>query len=152
MKYSIEEAIEYGKRKEIDIWLQSFLRDDSYDHANPNIPLADGLLLEERFYYGPVLINFDMITPKRIEEHISGNDLKFYEEKTSDIIGNYTDLNLPPLILEYKDDKLYLVDGNHRYSALKKLNIDKYYAIIWGNKDKEKEFLGDNYGIRRSVW
>ena len=152
MKYNTETALEYSKKGEIDKWLQLFLRDDNYEHANPNIPLADGLLLEERFYYGPILIDFDKITPKRIEEHITGNDLNFYKEKVDGIINNYTNIDLPPLILEYKDDKLYLVDGNHRYSVLKKLNIDKYYAIIWGNKDKEKDFLGEESNeIRRSI-
>ena len=46
MKYSIDEAQEYAKRNELDQWLQLFLRDDSYEHANPNLPLADGLLIE----------------------------------------------------------------------------------------------------------
>ena len=47
MKYTIKEAKEYSKRNELDKWLQLFLRDDSYVHASPNIPLADGLLLED---------------------------------------------------------------------------------------------------------
>ena len=61
MKYTIEEAIEYSKRNKLDKWLQLFLRDDSYEHASPNIPLADGLLLEERFFIGPILIDFDKV-------------------------------------------------------------------------------------------
>ena len=42
-------------------------------------------------------------------------------------------------IVEYKNNNLYLTDGNHRYSALKKLNVDKYYVIIWGNKLLEND-------------
>ena len=140
MKYSIESAHEYANKNELDKWCQLFLRDGGYEHANPNIPLADGLLLEERFYAGPFLIDFSKITPMRIDEHLGGNELDFYLEKESGIVENYNNLNMPPLILEYKDDKLYLVDGSHRFSALRKMGINEYYAIVWGNKDKEKEF------------
>ena len=101
MKYSISEAKEYSKRNELGKWLQLFLRDNSYKHANPNISLADGLLLEERFYVGPVLIDLDKINTFRIEKDI-----------------------------EDENNKLNLVDGNHRYSALKKLGFNKYYVII----------------------
>ena len=140
MKYSINEAKEYSKRNELGEWLQLFLRDDSYDHANPNIPLADGLLLEERFYIGPVLIYLDKINTVRIEKDIEDeNDRLFYQQKENGILNDFNNDNMPPLIVEYKDGKLNLVDGNHRYSALKKLGINKYYVIIWGNKIQENE-------------
>ena len=140
MNYSIDNAIEYSKRNEIDKWVQLFLRDGSYEHANPNIPLADGLLLEERFYMGPLLIDLNKITTLRIEKDIEDeNDKLFYRQKENGISKAYNDYNMPPLIAEYKDGKLNLVDGSHRYTALRKLNVDKYYVIIWGNKNLEKE-------------
>ena len=140
MKYSAEEAMEYAKRNELDKWLQLFLRDDSYEFAGPNIPLADGLLLEERFYIGPILIDLNKLTPLRIEKHIDAeNDLKYFNEVVDRIAVDYKDYNLPPFIVEYKDGILGLTDGNHRYRALKKLGIDKYYVIIWGNKEFENE-------------
>lgn len=136
MKYTIDEAIEYSNRNELDKWLQLFLRDNSYEQASPNIPLADGLLLEERFYIGPVLIDLDKINTIRIEKDIEDEDDRlFYQQKENGILENYSDYNMPPLIVEYKNNKLNLVDGNHRYSALKKLGINKYYVIIWGNKN-----------------
>ncbi len=141
MKYTIEEANKYSNENKLDIWLQSFLRDNNNDHANPNIPLADGLLLEERFYLGPILFDLDNITPVRIENHLQGNELKYYNEVVDRIKNDYNNYNLPPLILEYKDNKFYLTDGNHRYSALKKLKIDKYYVIVWGNKNIKDKFI-----------
>ena len=142
MKYTINEAQEYANRNELDKWVQSFLRDGSYDHANPNIPLADGLLLEERFYVGPILINLDDLNPLRIEKDVKDeNDRLFYLQKEDGILNNYNDYNMPPLIAEYKDNRLDLVDGSHRYSALKKLNINKYYVIIWGNKKLKEDLI-----------
>ena len=140
MKYSVDEAKEYSKRNKLDKWLQLFLRDDSYEYANPNIPLADGLLLEERFYVGPVLIDLDKINTIRIEKDIEDeNDRLYYHQKENGILKCYNDYNMPPLIVEFKNNKLNLVDGNHRYSALKKLGVNKYYVIIWGNKKIEDE-------------
>lgn len=123
----------------MDKWLQSFLRDDSYENASSNIALANGLLLGERVFIGPILIDLKRITTKRIEKDLNGNELKYYEEVVNRIATDYKDYNLPPFIVEYKNNKLYLTDGNHRYSALKKLNVDKYYVIIWGNKLLEND-------------
>lgn len=141
MKYSIEEAKEYSDRNELDKWLQSFLRDTTTKHPGDNIPLADGLLLEDRFYIGPILINLSDLETVRIEKDIEGNDLDYYNEVVSRMSSDYKDYNFPPFIVEYKNNKLILTDGNHRYSALKKLNISEYYVIIWGNKSLEKELL-----------
>ena len=38
---------------------------------------------------------------------------------------------MPPLIINRKDYMYELTDGNHRFEALKKLGIDKYWIIIW---------------------
>ena len=139
MKYTVEEAIKYSNDNKLDEWVQLFLRDDKTKHPGDNFPLADGLLLEERFYLGPILMKLDDIEPVRIEKDITGNDLKYYEEVVSRMANDFNGSNFPPFIIEYKNNKLYLTDGNHRYSALKKLNVDKYYAIVWGNKNLEKE-------------
>ena len=141
MKYTVEEAKEYSNRNEIDKWVQLFLRDDSYEYASPNISLAEGLLLEDRFYFGPVLMDLDSITTKKKKKDLKGNELKYYEEVVERISNDYKNFNLPPFIVEYKNNELYLTDGNHRFSTLKKLNIDKYYVIIWGNKEQEKKFI-----------
>lgn len=117
------------------------MRDDSYKNASPNIALADGLLLEERFYIGPILIDFDKITTKRIEKDLKGNELKSFEEVVERIYKDYNSYNLPPFIVEYKNNKFYLTDGNHKFSALKKLNISKYYVIIWENKELKTDVI-----------
>lgn len=145
MKYTLEESIKYSKEGKIEEWVQSFLRDDKAPYASPNYALADGLNLEERFYYGPVEFDLDKITPMRIETNLSGNELDYYMKKVDRMANDFNGENFPPLILEYKDDKFYLTDGSHRYSTLKRLGIDKYPSIIWGNKELEKE-IKEKYG------
>ncbi|MBR3116457.1 MAG: hypothetical protein IKF36_01100 [Bacilli bacterium] len=139
MKFTLEEAIVYSKEGRIDEWIQEFLRNKFDEHANPNLPLADGLLLEERFYYGPVEIDLDKITTIRVEEDLEGNELEWYNKVVDRMSNDFNGSNFPPLILEYKDNKLYLTDGNHRYSTLRRKDVDKYYAIIWGNKNLEND-------------
>lgn len=139
MKYTIDEAITFSNKNNLDKWVQLFLRDGSYKNASPNIALADGLLLEKRFYIGPVLIDLDSIITVRTEMDLEGDELKYYEEVVERISKDYKDYNLPPFIVEYKNNKLYLTDGNHRFSALKKLGVNKYYVIIWGNKNLEED-------------
>ncbi len=141
LNYTVNEATEFSNENRLEEWVQSFLRDDKKDHASPNYALADGLKLEERFYYGPIEFDLDKITTMRVESDLSGNELKYYNEVVDRMSSDFNGTNFPPLILEYKDDKYYLTDGNHRYSSLKRLGIDKYYSIIWGNKELENKML-----------
>ena len=148
MKYTLEEAIAYSKEGRIEEWVQNYLRNKEEKYANPNYTLADGLLLEERFYYGPIEISLDDITTKRVEKDLEGNELAWYKKVVDRMSDDFNGSNFPPLLLEYKDNKLYLTDGNHRYSSLRKNKIDKYYAIIWGNKELENDFY-NKYGIMK---
>ena len=141
MELTLKEAIDYAKEGKIDVWIQCFLRNEDKEHYNPNYALANGLLLEERFYYGPVEINLDMITTKRVEKDLEGKELTWYNKVVERMASDFNGENFPPLILEYKDEKLYLVDGNHRFSALRKKGIDRYYSVIWGNKELEEELI-----------
>lgn len=53
MKYgSTRCAKEYAEEDALAEWIQCFLRNDG-----KNIALADGLLLEKRYYYGPVMVS-----------------------------------------------------------------------------------------------
>ena len=141
MQFTLKEAIEYSKQNKIEEWVQLFLRDKEMEYASPNFALADGLKLEDRFYFGPVEIDLNIITPMRIETNLTGNELDYYMKKVDRMAADFNGENFPPLILEYRDDKFYLTDGSHRYSSLKRLGVDKYYSIIWGNKELENDML-----------
>ena len=146
MKYTLAEAIQYSKEGRIEEWVQEYLRNKEEQYANPNFVLADGLLLEERFYYGPIEVKLDDITTMRVEKDLKGVELESYNRRVDRMSSDFNGTNFPPLILEYRDNKLYLTDGSHRYSTLRRKNIDKYYAIIWGNKEFEKD-IHNKYAI-----
>ena len=139
MNFTLAEAIEYSKEGRTEEWVQEFLRNKEEQYANPNFVLADGLLLEERFYYGPIEVKLDDITTMRVEKDLKGAELESYNRRVDRMSSDFNGTNFPPLILEYRDNKLYLTDGSHRYSTLKRKDVDKYYAIIWGNKNLEND-------------
>jgi hypothetical protein len=39
----------------------------------------------------------------------------------------------PPLIVQYHEGSLTLNDGNHRYEALRRCGIKRYWVIFWFN-------------------
>jgi hypothetical protein len=57
-------------------------------------------------------------------------------KRVEDIISVYKkgDWDMPPLIINRKDNNYELNDGNHRFEALKKLGINQYWVIIWETK------------------
>ena len=62
IKYgNLETAMEYCKRNRTEEWIQQFLRCDGH-----NVALADGLLIEERFYTG--IVQFDITLLHNIKE------------------------------------------------------------------------------------
>lgn len=50
-------------------------------------------------------------------------------------------LGYAPLIAENRNGYLSVRDGNHRLGALQKLNKDKCYLIIWGDKGVEDSLI-----------
>ena len=79
IKYgNLETAMEYCKRNRTEEWIQQFLRCDGH-----NVALADGLLIEERFYTG--IVQFDITLLHNIKEgapeYLSKKDDMDYYEK-----------------------------------------------------------------------
>lgn len=137
--YTLTEAKRFADENRIAFWIQCFLRECNNDYPNPNIGLADGLLLEERFYYGPVKINLDLIYAVRTEKDITDiEEMNTYNKIVDRITKHIPEWDMPPFLVEYRSDGFFLTDGNHRYSALRNSSINSYYAVIWGRIcDKE---------------
>lgn len=136
MEFTLKEAFEYYKNYKLEDWIQKFLRDEDGIMPNPNLALADGLLLEDRQYFYPVCIPLEFLKTTRTEQDIlDKNELKHYIYKVDKIIEKLPDWDMPPLIAQFNGCDFILTDGNHRYSALKKISKSNYYTIVWCNKD-----------------
>jgi len=129
-KPTLSSAIEFSKADKLEKWIHLFLCGEGNNKA-----FSDGLKLEPRRFYSPKMIELDKL------ERCCGpeKNMKFqipkknFIKRINDIISAYNkgDWDMPPLIV-YRKEKVYEInDGNHRYEALKKVGINKYWVIMW---------------------
>ncbi|MDO4459327.1 MAG: ParB N-terminal domain-containing protein [Clostridia bacterium] len=132
---NLESALEFDKNNKIEEWIQLFLRNDG-----DNLPLADGLLLEERCYTG--IIDFDL---NKLHNVKSGAPEYFHDEESIshffDIVNNMKaeldKWNPPPMIIEFKSDgTFYVCDGRHRLEAYRQLGINRTKAVCWATGEE----------------
>ncbi|MGI6525371.1 MAG: hypothetical protein ACOX2O_08825 [Bdellovibrionota bacterium] len=131
--FSIENTLHHRDRGSFPTWLDAFLRG-----PGNNIPLADGLLQEQRWWLGPELLPLKQLIPKcgpNCEYHEDDASWKRRTTEIAQAINNGT--KLPPLIAEYRDGKLFLADGNHRHGALALIGETQYWTAIWFNSKED---------------
>lgn len=135
MNFTGCEAREWARQGKLAEWIQRFLRSDAGEHANPNPGFADGLLLEERFYIGPVRLPLSALRTVRVEEDLSDERERAEFMRKAEAIGEILDRwDMPPFLVQYREDGgLYLTDGNHRFSALRRAGAQTGPAIVWGS-------------------
>ncbi|MBQ8799934.1 MAG: ParB N-terminal domain-containing protein [Lachnospiraceae bacterium] len=140
-------AKQYDKEGKIDEWMQDFLRADG-----KNLALADGLLLEERYYFGlreiPITLLSDVKsgTPEYLH---AANDIQYFFEvvdRMKDSLANEWDA--PPLIVEYVYGKFKVDDGRHRLETYRQLGVERVWAAVWTtgeeNRKTVEKILEDN--------
>jgi len=121
--------------------IQRFLRNEGN-----NIALADGLLLEKRYYYGPVNINLSLLSrctgPEQDMNYIVSE--KSFNIRVNGIIqGVQNGLVLPPILINYVEGNLTINDGNHRYEAYKRMDYKQIPGIFWvSDKADYYELIG----------
>lgn len=140
MKYgTLTIAKEYQKKNKIDEWLQLFLRNDG-----KNIALADGLLLEHRFYIGlwdiPIHL-FSHIQEGAPEYLEKSNDIVHFFQVVDKMKENYSKWDTPPLIVEYRDEKFWVNDGRHRLIMYRDLGLDVVPAVLWTTGEENRKRL-----------
>ena len=154
MIFTGTQAREWAEQGKLAEWVQNFLRDDTGAHANLNPGFANGLLLEDRFYIGPVQLPLDHLKTVRVAEDISDvRELMEFRRKVEAIIRLLPEWDMPPFLVQYRDGALWLTDGNHRYTALWLTDGNHRYtalaesgsktgcAIIWGAACFESEAM-----------
>lgn len=120
--------MEYANQHKVEEWLQLFLRNDG-----KNCELADGLLLEERYYLGPVKTD---ITKFNVEEGAPSyltqeNDIKWFFSIVDKMKSIYNNWDMPPLIVNFTNGRYEVNDGRHRHEALRQMNVNNAYVIFW---------------------
>ncbi len=140
MKYgTLTQAKFYHDNGKIDEWLQLFLRNDG-----KNLALADGLLLEKREYIG--LKKLDISCFKDIKkgapEYLTKeNEIEYFFWIVENMKNNFEDWDVPPLIVEYVDDRFRLNDGMHRLEMYRQLGTEKVDVVLWTTGEENKRKL-----------
>lgn len=140
MKYgTLTQAKIYHDKGKIEEWLQLFLRNDG-----KNLALADGLLLEKREYFG--LCKLSMSYFKDIKEgapeYLSAeNDIKYFFWIVDNMKSNIENWDVPPLIVEYRDDKFFVNDGRHRLEMYRQLRVDDVDVVLWTTGEENAKKL-----------
>lgn len=140
MKFgTLTQAKMYHDNGKIEEWLQLFLRNDG-----KNIELADGLQLEKREYLG--LLKLKMSYFKDIKEGapeylVSENDIDYFFWIVENMKHCIEDWDVPPLIVEYRDDKFFVNDGRHRLEMYRQLGVKVVDVVLWTTGEENKRKL-----------
>lgn len=136
-EFTLEGALRHRERETWPQWVDAFLRG-----PGNNVPLANGLKLDRRWWRGPEQILLSELTPKggpgrEFNETESGWNARLRGLVEAITAGT----KVPPLIAEFKDGKLLLADGNHRHGALEQIGVKTYWTAIWCNSQRDYDLL-----------
>ena len=144
---SLTLAKQYDKEGKIDQWMQDFLRADG-----KNLALADGLLLEERHYFGlreiPIALLSDVKDGAPEYLHAE-NDIQYFFHVVDRMKESLAEgWDAPPLIVEYVYGKFQVDDGRHRLETYRQLGVECVWAAVWTtgeeNRKTVEKILEDN--------
>lgn len=139
MKYgSTTCALEYAGRGAIEEWVQLFLRNDG-----ENLEFAEGLLLEKRYYSGPVLTDITLFgieegAPSYLKE---ADEIDWFFEVVERMKSIWADWDFPPLIVNYAFGRFEINDGRHRNIALHQMNITQAPVIFWVSSEEDHRYI-----------
>lgn len=133
-------AKQYAKDGRIDEWMQDFLRADG-----KNLALADGLLLEERHYFGlreiPITLLSDVKSGAPEYLHAE-NDIQYFfhvvDRMKESLMNNW---DAPPLIVEYVYGKFKVDDGRHRLETYRQLGVKRVWAAVWTTGEENRKIV-----------
>jgi hypothetical protein len=133
-EFSVAGAKQAAAAGQIDDWVDEFLRTSS----GPNIPMADGLRKQRRWWIGPVALPLASMRrvcgPEPEMQYYTGPNA--FERKVAAIRAVAVDPDaLPPLILEYQRPLFRLCDGSHRHEALRRMGLERFWAFLWFNTE-----------------
>lgn len=140
-------AKQYAKDGRIDEWMQDFLRADG-----KNLALADGLLLEERHYFGlreiPIALLSDVKSGAPEYLH-AANDIQYFFEVVDRMKESLAEgWDAPPLIVAYVYGKFEVNDGRHRLELYRQMGVERVWAAVWTtgeeNRKTVEKILEDN--------
>ena len=135
MDDDLTKALQSAKEGKFEEWLHDFLSYNPKDEG-----LLDGLKKQKRYWLQPIEMELAMLKRTCGPE----KEMKYFEAEDvwNKTIGTMKlDLDKgwkpAPLIIEFKDGKFNVADGNHRMGALINSGYKKYWIAIWANNEQD---------------
>jgi hypothetical protein len=105
--------------------------------------LAEKLSDELGWWTGPVLLPIDRLN--RLagppgDPVLCAVDEKYWDERV-DVMEELVEdgAQLPPVIVAYRGDQLFLEDGNHRVESLRQAGEEKAWAIVGFERRRDRD-------------
>lgn len=131
-------AKKYAEEGRIDEWLQDFLRADG-----KNLALAEGLLAEERYYFGLQEIPISLLSDVKAgapEYLLAANDIQYFFEVVERMKESLREgWDAPPLIVEYVYGRFQVDDGRHRLETYRQLGVETVWAVVWTTGEENRK-------------
>ena len=134
---TLSSAREYAEQGKIEEWVHTYLC-----REGNNKPFSDGLRLFTRHYSSPVELPLnELCRCCGPEENMTYRvHPEVFERKVSGIMeAARNGADLPPLIVNYENEKFTLNDGNHRHEAYSRLGLSKCAVIVWTTAKEDME-------------
>jgi hypothetical protein len=138
--FNLASAQTAARDGQLAAWVDNYLRTS----VRPNVPFADGLQLEQRWWAGPRLLLLDQLTRScgpepEMASRAPADDWERYVTMLA--AGLTTPEALPPLIVLYQDGTRIINDGNNRYEAMRRRGWISCWVVM--SYLSEQDYLRD---------
>lgn len=131
MIYNLATAQAAAQEGRLAAWVDSYLRQPG---PRANVPFADGLLLDQRWWSGPHDLPLDQLTrccgpEPEMEFCVPRSE---WERHVTTLVQSFTTPEaLPPLIVLYGNGMYRISDGNNRHEAMRRVGWPSCWVIVW---------------------
>jgi phosphoglycolate phosphatase-like HAD superfamily hydrolase len=139
-RFTLESAFEAADDDQLAIWVGDFLASRGSDNAT----LAAGLAAEPHWWLGPVELPVERL------ERLAGpeDDVPCAiepDEWAADVGEMRSSLEEgwrpPPILVQHRDGRFLVEDGNHRLEALRRAGASAVWAVIWCDDPADRDRL-----------
>lgn len=133
-----ENVIQLAAEGRLEEWVHDFLRS-----VGDNLPLSDGLKLQQRYWIGPVMMPLELLQrcygPEPSMEFVA--EKEGWEQHLARMSAALErGWSPPPLIAQFRTDGVFsLRDGNHRHETLRRARVERYWSVIWCDSEELRQ-------------
>lgn len=136
IKFDVPTAQQYVNEGRLEEWIHAYLNTGDW----ANLGLSEGLKFQKRWWRGPLEIKLAELTrccgPEPHMEYRVDPDN--WARRTAMMAQTMTEpLDIPPLIVVYRQGEVSIRDGNTRYGAMQLKGWQTCWVFIWYNTEED---------------